>query len=247
MHSERGICDIVRKRFSTSKALKAQRWIARHAIIEDDYSAIRVVVGLDVAYRRTEDGAIGYGVAVALLYPSMKLVDCEIFVDKVCVPYIPGLLAFREMTVIAPALIRLSARIRPDLLIVDGHGIAHPRRAGIATHVGVTFNIPSIGIAKRRLYGREIINPDGTYLVDEKGIRIAVIIRRSGKSKIYVSPGHRLSVKTSYMLARSMLRRGRLPEPTRIADRISKEARKGRIPRSFPLHMKCDGNSFHSR
>ena len=246
MTSPKDLCSEIKRRFTSSKAYKAQHWIAQHAIVEDKYEPIRIVAGLDVAYRRSEDGSIGYGVAAALSYPSMKLIDCEVFIDKVCVPYIPGLLAFREMAVLAPALIRLLSRVKPNLLVVDGHGIAHPRRAGIATHVGVVFDIPSIGVAKKRLYGREVTDLDGTYLVDEKGSRIAAIIRRGGKSKLYVSPGHRLSVKTSSALVRSMLRRGRLPEPTRVADRISKEVRTSFSPRSLPLHRKCSDSSFYS-
>ncbi|MCE4625281.1 MAG: endonuclease V [Desulfurococcales archaeon] len=247
MTSPEDICNEIKRRFTPSKAYRAQRWIAQHAVIEDMYEPVRIVAGLDVAYRRSEEGSIGYGVVAALSYPSMKLVDCEVFINKVCVPYIPGLLAFREMAVLAPALTRLSSRIKPDLLVVDGHGIAHPRRAGIATHVGVVFDIPSIGVAKKRLYGREVTYPDGTYLVDENGNKIAAIITRSGKSKIYVSPGHRLSVKTSSALIRSMLRRGRLPEPTRVADRISKEIRTSLTPRSLPLHRRCGDSSFYSR
>jgi len=151
------------------------------------------------------------------------------------------------MAVLGPAMQWIMREHQPDLVVVDGHGVAHPRRAGIATHVGVVFDVPSIGVAKKRLYGKETKIGGKLYLVDKDGAPIAGIIER-GRSRVYVSPGHRISVDTSLRLVKTMLRRGRLPEPTRVADRLTKELRK-RAPDlecCDPVRIQCYGSSFDS-
>ena len=235
------LCSEISSRFSPETAIRAQRRLARMAVVSDQYSTIRVVVGLDASYRRGL-GETGLGVAVALRYPSMRVLACSAVARRICIPYVPGLLAFREMAVMVPALLGLG--VKPDLIVVDGHGIAHPRRAGIATHVGVVFDVPSIGVAKRRLYGEERTISGTKYLVDKDGTLLAGILDR-GRSRIYVSPGHRLSVETSMQLVKKMIRRGRLPEPTRIADHISKTI-KNNIPSDIGcdvVRIPCSGNS----
>jgi deoxyribonuclease V len=240
------VCDEIRRRFSPEKAIRAQRTIARKALILDQYGPVRVVAGLDVAYKRFTSNTVGVGVAVALSYPGMRLIDCLVAVREVCIPYIPGLLAFREMAVLAPALTRLLSSTTVDLVVVDGHGIAHPRKAGIATHVGVVFNTPSIGVAKKRLTGKPMILDGQEVLVDDNGTPIAAVIRR-GRGTIYVSPGHRVGLKSSVSLVRSMLRRGKLPEPTRVADAISKKFRNTLSPpRSDIEYIRCSDSSSHS-
>lgn len=204
--------------FNSARAELAQRLLARRVVLRDEFPPLRRVAGLDVSYLRTVDGEVGVGVAVLLDYPSLRLKECVVYIDKVCVPYIPGFLAFREMAVAAPALARLSSF---DLVIVDGHGIAHPRRFGIASHVGVVFGKPSIGVAKRRLAGIEVEDGGKTYIILD-GEKVGVVIRR-GRSHLYVSPGNKVSVDTAGRLVESMLKAGRrLPEPTRIADEVSK-------------------------
>ncbi len=240
------ICAEIKRRFSPSKAIRAQRFIARSVVLRDEYPPLRVVAGLDVAYKRLGGLPVGIGVAVALRYPSMKPLECIAYLGIVCIPYIPGLLAFREMAVLAPALAKLRRFIKPDLLVLDGHGIAHPRRAGIASHVGVAFNMASIGVAKKRLFGREESEGGREYLVDEEGRRIAVIIRR-GKSRIYVSPGHKVSLESSAKLVRSMLVRSKLPEPTRIADHISKRLKSQLAGiEGLPRYIRCSGSTLGS-
>ena len=243
-------CRLIRDLFTASKAFRAQRWIAEHALVEDRYGPVRVVAGLDVAYKRGSHGEdVGVGVAVALSYPSLRPIACEAVARVVCVPYVPGLLAFREMAVLAPALARLLRRVSVDLVVVDGHGVAHPRRAGIATHVGVVFDLPSIGVAKRRLYGREKTVGGASLLVDDEGRPIATIIER-GRSRIYVSPGHRVSVRSSARLVKTMLRRGRLPEPTRVADSLTKSLKRtiGDVSCCDPVSLRTPqcGNSSRS-
>ena len=213
-------CGLVRKRFSVEKAERAQQTLRSRLVLSDIYSPIRIVVGLDVAYKRYGGSEAGVGVAVALSYPGFKPLACFAATRSICVPYIPGLLAFREMAVLAPALKKLLSRVRPDLLLVDGHGVSHPRGLGIASHVGVVFGIPSIGVAKKRLHGREEEVSGRILLVSESGPVGEVIV--AGGSRIYVSPGHGVSLSSASRLVKGMVKGRRLPEPLRIADSLSK-------------------------
>lgn len=194
-----------------------------------------------MAYSRRQGYDVGYGVAVALKYPSLKPVACVAVARIICIPYIPGLLAFREMSVLAPAISKLMASTRIDVIVADGHGIAHPRGAGIATHIGVAFNTPSIGIAKKRLYGRETKANGKLYLEDPKtGRRLAAILFR-GKRKVYVSPGHRITVDTAARLVERTWVKPPIPEPTRTADLITKRLKKLSIQpeTSDPVYLDC--------
>ncbi len=216
------ICSYIRSNFSKNKAYGAQMIIRNKVILKDDFSRIRYIAGLDVAYRKGKEYDLGIGVAALLSYPSLDLVECVAVVRAICIPYIPGLLAFREMAVLAPALARLRSLHELDIVFVDGHGIAHPRGAGIATHVGVVFDLPSVGVAKKRLVGREIDENGKRYLVNDYGKKIATIIVKNNK-KIYVSPGHKISLETAEKLARRLWIKGKIPEPTRVADHLTKE------------------------
>jgi deoxyribonuclease V len=217
----REACTVVRERFSVEKAERAQLALASMVSLRDSYGPVRVVAGLDVAYKRLAGAEVGVGVAVALSYPGFRPLGCFAALGPVCVPYIPGLLAYREMAVLAPALRRLVESVEPDLLLVDGHGVSHPRGLGIASHVGVAFGIPSIGVAKRRLYGREERVRGRTIVVSERGPVGEVL--EAGGSRLYVSPGHGVSLDSAAGLVRGMiLGRHRLPEPVRVADRVSK-------------------------
>ncbi len=216
-------CRPIIEAFSPERAVRAQRILSSRVRVEDDFPPIRLVAGLDVAYSKIDNVTVGVGVAVLLSYPSLKLVDCVAYRAPVCVPYIPGLLAFREARVLVPALSRLIHRGGADLVVVDGHGLAHPRRLGIASHIGVVFDIPSIGVAKKRLYGKTLNINGVDYLVDEHGRKLGIVLKYRRGSSIYVSPGHRVSVDTAARLIERMILPGRkLPEPTRLADRYTK-------------------------
>ncbi len=233
-------CKDVKDRFDVKKAIKAQKHLSRRIILEDSFSQVRFVAGLDVSYPSWRYSTWGIGVAVALSFPRMEKVSCIAAVNRVCVPYIPGLLAFREMAVLAPAFNKLLKEVSVDLVIVDGHGIAHPRKAGIATHVGVVFDIPSIGVAKKRLTGQYVEVYGEEFLEDDNGNKIAAVLGK-GSKRIFVSPGHKVSLSTSAKLVQLMRKRGKLPEPTRIADQITKELRR-RItspPREYPVYIRC--------
>jgi len=184
------------------------------------------VMALDVAYKRVEGREYGFGVSLVYDTKHEKVVDCVLAVREICIPYIPGLLAFREMNVIAPAALAIIKKWNIDLMIVDGHGISHPRGLGIASHAGIAFGRPSIGVAKKKLVGEEK-ELDGNIVVLQGTRATAVKMPTPSGKWIYVSPGHMIDLDTSVDIIRSLLRSGhRLPEPLRIADAMTKAAKR---------------------
>ncbi|MET4107987.1 deoxyribonuclease V [Hymenobacter sp. UYP22] len=168
-------------------------------------------------------------VFVVLRFPSLELVEKVYHVGPVTLPYIPGLLAFRE----APNLLVAYEKLRqkPDIIMVDGHGIAHPRRMGIAAHLGVELNLPTFGVAKQRLTGlyaepaltKGSISP----LTDKQGALLGEVIRSKDRvNPLFVSPGHRCDQATATRLTLACLRGYKLPEPTRLADHWAEEFKK---------------------
>ena len=211
--------------FDVQRAYRLQLEIARRVALHDAYDRIETVAGVDVAYTRTSRGGeVGFAIITLHEYPSLRLIDISVARGQPPIPYIPGLLAFREAPLAYVALSRLT--IQPDILIVDGHGYAHPRKAGIATHLGVALDKPSIGVAKKRLTGRECLHHGKLGLCDENGRLLAFIIEH-GRTHLYVSPGHRISHESAYKLVKNMLRgRAKLPIPTYTADKLSKTAKR---------------------
>ncbi|MGD9507849.1 MAG: deoxyribonuclease V [Geminicoccaceae bacterium] len=163
--------------------------------------------------------------AVAVVgFPALELAESALVAVPTGFPYVPGYLSFRETPAVLKALALL--RAPPDLLMVDGHGIAHPRGLGIASHLGVLTGLPSIGVAKSRLVGRhEEPGPnkgDRTDLV-HRGTTVATVLRSRERARpLFISTGHLISPERALELVLAMLTRYRLPEPTRLADRISR-------------------------
>lgn len=145
---------------------------------------IRRVAGADGTYI----GHKAVGAAVLIDHDSLESIETASSSVRLSFPYVPGLLAFRE----APAVTRAIRKLKhkPDVCIVDGHGLAHPRRFGLACHVGLILSIPTIGVAKSRLFGREV----GERIVDMEGNTIAVVLR-IGRKNLYVSIGHKISLE----------------------------------------------------
>ncbi len=215
-------CSVVKQRFNVARAVRAQIVLSQLLSIRDELGDVKSVAGVDVSYIKSGDLELGLGTIVILNYPDLKPYKCFYTIRRVCIPYIPGLLAFREMEVLAPLLARVLHEERVDLLVVDGHGIAHPRGCGIASHLGLAFDKPSIGVAKNLLSGVEDYRGGEGYIM--QGDRIVGGVLRVDHVKLYVSPGHRVSVKTALELIKSMLKpKSRLPEPTRLADMVSRE------------------------
>lgn len=208
------------------EAIRLQGELAPLVERDDRLGAVRTVAGVDVAYGRRGGPAQA---AVALFsFPDLVLLEEVRHVEEATFPYVPGLLSFREAPAVLAALDRLS--IRPDLLMVDGQGLAHPRRFGIACHLGLYLDLPAVGVAKSRLtgsHGEPGPQPgDWTPLTDGDEVIGAVLRTRARVKPLFVSIGHRVSLGTAIDLVIACGRGLRLPEPCRIADKLSKHPRK---------------------
>jgi deoxyribonuclease V len=189
----------------------------RVSLIDDrDWATLRTAAGIDVAYLKSTNRC--YAGVVVIDVATNEILDQSTAVVESTFPYVPGLLTFRE----APAVIEaLSAIPAPDLLVFDGQGYAHPRRMGLASHMGLIYDRPSLGLAKSRLIGTHD-EPggnagDASPLYDGEE-QIGWELRSKANCKpIYVSPGHRISVERSLQVARMLLTRHRIPEITRRA------------------------------
>jgi deoxyribonuclease V len=190
--------------------------------IENDLPAeIRRVAGVDVGFE--DNGAVTRAAVAVLDFPELALVGSAIARQPTVFPYIPGLLSFREVPAILAALDSLETL--PDLMLVDGQGYAHPRRLGIACHLGVLTGIPAIGVGKTRLVGRHEDVPDvrsaWVSLVD-RGEEVGAVLRtRAGVKPIYVSVGHRVTLPMAVDWVMRCTKRYRLPETTRHAHRLA--------------------------
>lgn len=173
--------------------------------------------------------------AAACLYrlPEGICIEQATAVQKLLFPYVPGYLAFREGPAIMEAVKRLGRR--PDIILVDGQGIAHPKGIGIASHLGVLLDLPAIGCAKTRLVGeyREPGMKKGkwTELRWEGAVVGAVLRTRDAAKPLYISPGHLVDLASSVRLVLACLGRYRIPEPLRCADMLSKRMKRGDLPR----------------
>jgi deoxyribonuclease V len=204
-------------RWDLGEALACQRRLRDRVERRDRVGKVRRVAGADVSYEKR--GSTLYAAVVVLDAATLEVLETGTAVGPARFPYLPGFLSFRESPAILDAFSRL--RGRPDLLLVDGHGVAHPRGLGIASHLGVILNLPSIGVAKSILVG-EAEEPErdrgSVAPLRHRRERIASVVRtRTGVAPVYVSTGHRVSLQTA---VRWVLRCGngyRLPEPTRRA------------------------------
>jgi deoxyribonuclease V len=204
---------------STDRAEEIQNRLVGQVIHSWDDRPVHTVAGLDVGFPGGKSRA-----AVAVLsFPELQFMDSAQAVMDVSFPYVPGLLAFREGPVILAALEHLATD--PDLLIFDGHGWAHPRRMGIATHMGVLLEVPSIGCAKSKLVGtyQEPSPAQGahTWLCDGGEIIGATLRTRDSVSPVFVSVGHRMDLESAMDFVLRSCTRYRLPEPIRWAHRLA--------------------------
>jgi deoxyribonuclease V len=177
----------------------------------------RFIGGVDISAPNPE--GIARAAAVILSYPELQIVETKTIEDKPNFPYIPGLLSFREAPLILTACEQLS--IKPDLLIVDGQGIAHPRRFGIASHLGLILNTPTIGCAKSRLCGTHspVASQAGDYadLIDNGEIIGVALRSKVGTKPLYISIGHMIDLSMAIHWVMNCCRGYRLPEPSRLA------------------------------
>ncbi|WP_267371001.1 deoxyribonuclease V [Gilliamella sp. B2838] len=201
---------------------QSQQRLANQVKMVDDFNpAIKLVGGTDVGFE--DDGIVTRAAIVILTYPDFKVVEYHIARLKTEFPYIPGYLSFREY----PALLSAWQQVKhkPDLLLVDGQGVAHPRRLGIASHLGLLLDMPTIGVAKKRLCGQfspiAKIAGQVTPLVDKQQQIGWVLQSKNNCNPLFISSGHRVSQDSALKWVNLCLRGYRLPEPTRWADAIA--------------------------
>lgn len=211
---------------SDAEAKKIQTSLAKRVISEDYPGPVRYIAGVDVAYHAHPDDQIA--AAVVLKAESLEIVDFALAREALTSPYVPGLFSFRELPTIIKALKAL--KTVPDMIVCDGQGVAHPRRFGLASHLGVMFDIPTIGCGKTKLIGEAEepgpIRGDRTFLKDGGDI-IGSVLRTQDRIKpVYVSVGHLISLETACDWILRLTPRYRLPETTRMADQMVRAAMK---------------------
>jgi deoxyribonuclease V len=216
---------------SPREAATLQARMAASVVRDGEVAAagVRRIAGADVAFDRANRR--GAGAVVVLDYPSLEIVDRVTVEAPVLFPYVPGLLSFRETPVLLRAFEQLAEA--PDLLMVDGHGYAHPRRFGFACHLGLLLDVPTIGVAKSRLIG-EAHGPAVTRgaradLVDAGETVGGVLRTREGVRPVYVSVGHRIGLPAAERWVLACAGRYRVPAPTRLADAAAGEARRSML------------------
>ncbi|TDR55904.1 endonuclease V [Halomonas ventosae] len=224
-------------------AIALQKRLAKSVERADRLDPVRHLAGVDIGFE--QQGAITRAAVVVMAWPAgasgelepatlepttLEIVEQVVHREPTRMPYVPGLLSFREVPAALGAFDRLTTQ--PQLVMVDGQGIAHPRRIGVASHLGLWLDLPTIGVAKSRLCGRHgepgPARGDWTPLVDGPDDEVigAVLRSRVKVKPIFVSPGHRVSLPTALDWVIRCLGRTKLPEPTRLADRLA--SRRGR-------------------
>lgn len=207
---------------SPREAIELQKQLAYEIVETDDFAApIKTVAGIDLGYDAKTDTC--RAVVVVLNFPGLQLVEKAEAILPIQFPYVPGLLSFRETPVAVKALEKL--QITPDLILCDGQGIAHPRRFGIACHIGLLADVPTIGVAKSVLVGKfdNLGETRGsTAQMIYKSEKLGVALRTKDKVQpVYVSVGHKIGLETAIDYVLRCTPKYRLPETTRLADSLA--------------------------
>jgi deoxyribonuclease V len=224
---------------NTAAARDLQRQLAQKVVLDDDFGPLKTVAGVDVGFE--DGGKITRAAAVLLDGETLQPLNEVVARLPTCMPYIPGLLSFRELPAVLRALEALGET--PDLILSDGHGIAHPRGLGIAAHLGVITGLPTIGVAKTILTGEHGVlgerRGDWVDLLDKTGRIIGTVLRSKEKVRpLFISPGNRVSLASAPELVMRYVTRYRLPEPTRLADRLASRRDEKRSPRTKAASLK---------
>ena len=218
---------------STARAREIQLNLAIRVVTEDRVINPLLVAGIDISSPDAQ--GVAKGAVVVLSYPELSIVEIEIAQGKITLPYIPGLLSFRESPLILNACEKLSNI--PDLVLIDGQGIAHPRRLGLASHVGLCLGLPTIGCAKSILCGQHgpLAEEVGSHaeLLDNGELIGAALRTKSRVKPIYVSVGHKIDLASALQWVINCCRGYRLPEPTRLAHLAA-----GGMLTSVPSHQR---------
>jgi deoxyribonuclease V len=210
------------KTFNIEKARELQRKIAKKVILYDDFlNPPQTVAGLDVSYKNKK----AFAVAVILDYKNLKLLENKSISMDIKFPYIPTLLSFREVKPLSAVIEKLE--IKPDVFLVDAHGIAHPYFSGCASHLGVSLDIPTIGVAKKKLVGdyNNPANKKGTWtLLKYQDQIIGAVLRTKKDCKpLFISTGHKVSLKSALKIVIETTKKYKHPEPLRLAHLLTKK------------------------
>jgi deoxyribonuclease V len=205
------------------EAIRIQETLKDRIILKNTFTKVETIGGGDVAYSKKKDRL--FGAIVVLSFSKMETLDIAMACGKIPFHYIPGLLSFREGPILVKTFQKL--KIKPDLMIYDGQGIAHPRGFGLASHLGLWLDLPSIGCAKTPLLG-EFISPgpsQGSFeLIRREGKEVGVVLRTKDKIKpLFISPGHRIDLLTSIQIILTTCQGFRIPEPLRRAHQLSRK------------------------
>lgn len=206
---------------SPHEAIRIQEEIRKRVFLKNISNRSPVLIGgVDVSNNWKDPLKMVYAAATVISYPSLQLKECATSAQKQEFPYIPGLLGFREVPALVEAFDKLI--MKPDVIMVDGHGISHPRGVGVASHLGVLLNVPTIGVAKSILVGSlaESLSEEVGSMVPLvwKGQTIAMVIRSKKRcSPLIISPGHLITLEKAVELVMRCFKGYRLPEPTRLA------------------------------
>lgn len=207
------------------KAIEIQIELRKKIIIEKLKKTPKLIAGVDVAFK--DDKAIGS--IVVLDFPELNIVEKITETAKTSFPYIPELLSFREGPIIEKCLEKIKSN--PDVFVFDGQGITHPRRMGIAAHIGIILDKPTIGCAKSHLFGKyqnpQNIKGDFSYIYDSEDNIIGAVLRTKENTKpIFISPGHKTDIESSVHLLIKCTRGFKIPEPTRQAHIFAQKMKK---------------------
>ncbi len=202
------------------EARAQQTALQKRVSLTDAFGEIKTIAGVDLSF--SSDGETGYAVVVLLSFPDFQVLEARYAAAPVPMPYVPGLLSFRESPIALEAFAQLETV--PDMIFTDGAGQAHPRGFGIACHLGVLLDRPSVGVAKSFLYGlydrtRALEPGQSVPLFDKARMQVigAVVQTKPRTNPLYISPGHKISVDSATKLVLECVRGYRLPEPTRQA------------------------------
>ncbi len=205
--------------FTPKEARQLQNVLRTRVLKIDQFQDIKTVAGVDIGLKKDKVLAA----VIVLDLTDLQIIDGVVAESRITFPYVPGLLSFREIPPLLEAFVHLQTK--PDLVIVDGQGLAHPRRFGLASHLGLILNIPTIGCAKSRLCG-EYTQPEKqkgsyTHITDENEIIGVALRTRTDVSVVYVSIGHKISLASARELTLACCDKYRLPETTRYAHKVA--------------------------
>jgi deoxyribonuclease V len=206
---------------TAQEAIALQHQLKHQVVLEDQLPEVHRIAGTDVGFE--DKGTLTRAAIVVLKWPDLTILEQHLVRRPTTFPYVPGLLSFREVPALLQAFEQLS--VMPDLVLCDGQGIAHPRRFGLACHLGILLNCPTIGVAKSRLVGTHAPVPaergDWTPLCDRTETIGAVLRTRANVKPLYISAGHQINLERAIAWVMHCTTRYRLPEPTRLADKLA--------------------------